>query len=671
MAQVTDSFCERCGSRYVFSPNAPKSLSLKGARVLAKGLKNFVLNDGQSMSDSITLARLDDDRADSTRIDEAFHRTFNFCMTCRQYACDRCWNSTVGACLSCAPEHSVEPIAPEGHLIVRTPVARWDSDWSLEPDGPSVGPFGRPAMNQAPEDEPSVASAWPARDLPAGGPGFVPGASQSPNRSTRKPGDVAAWSLWPVADEISPEMTLTPEELAIVEVGLGRSVHPVPAAAESDAEEVTQNDTQTPAWVSRNVEPWPASPAAAEPVLEAEPVVAAAPAVSEPLASQPLVATQLEPTVTTPPVTGPEPELASPWAVERQADSGRPVPVDTPADEPPVDSPDIVGADVPEPEAQHRVLRMSHADAEILPLANPMSRPGSQGASGERVPMATRLFGRRAPAAPDGNPWPHPTLWTDRPIEVNDWWGDAVAAAAVVDMGPARQGSAAPASASIPAASAAPLAVPTRSDVPTAIAGPTQSPESAGPTFALPPAPGMAELSSPADSRQAATLRLSAVAATSDGSDGATEQGNDGESLWATPDPAPVSTPAVVQRPLFDMPTVPQHRAGAAGTDAHGWLQGDFDASPADRGPVQAPWPPIGAQWPSTQKPTDPWPAPATAPVPAAVAAHRLGAPRLAEMWAQSAQEVLNRGGVRVCHKCALPVSTHARYCRRCGTQQA
>ena len=42
----------------------------------------------------------------------------------------------------------------------------------------------------------------------------------------------------------------------------------------------------------------------------------------------------------------------------------------------------------------------------------------------------------------------------------------------------------------------------------------------------------------------------------------------------------------------------------------------------------------------------------------------------MAEMWAQSAQEVLNRGSVRVCHHCALPVSTKARFCRRCGTQQ-
>jgi len=39
-------------------------------------------------------------------------------------------------------------------------------------------------------------------------------------------------------------------------------------------------------------------------------------------------------------------------------------------------------------------------------------------------------------------------------------------------------------------------------------------------------------------------------------------------------------------------------------------------------------------------------------------------------LWAESTQQVLDRGSVRVCHHCALPVSTQARFCRRCGTRQ-
>ena len=34
---------------------------------------------------------------------DAFHQTFNFCLTCRQYTCGNCWNQTEGRCLTCAP----------------------------------------------------------------------------------------------------------------------------------------------------------------------------------------------------------------------------------------------------------------------------------------------------------------------------------------------------------------------------------------------------------------------------------------------------------------------------------------------------------------------------------------------------------------------------------------
>jgi hypothetical protein len=97
-----------------------------------------------------------------------------------------------------------------------------------------------------------------------------------------------------------------------------------------------------------------------------------------------------------------------------------------------------------------------------------------------------------------------------------------------------------------------------------------------------------------------------------------------------------------------------------------------LEAPPLYRAP-QAPaaWPPIGASWPARETPGAPWPGPEAPWVPAAVVAREAALPVLAGMWAQSAQEVLNRGSVRVCHRCALPVSTQARFCRRCGTKQA
>ena len=48
-------------------------------------------------------ARNETDREQTSQQLDAFHKTFNFCMTCRQYTCGNCWNEAEGRCLSCAP----------------------------------------------------------------------------------------------------------------------------------------------------------------------------------------------------------------------------------------------------------------------------------------------------------------------------------------------------------------------------------------------------------------------------------------------------------------------------------------------------------------------------------------------------------------------------------------
>jgi len=128
MRELTDSYCERCGTRYTFSPPPAKGPSLSSARLLARGLKNFVMTDGTSMDEAMAAARIDASQGESSRVTAEFHRTFNFCMTCRQYACDKCWNENQGACLSCAPLWDEEPVAPRDHLLIRTPVSRQDLD---------------------------------------------------------------------------------------------------------------------------------------------------------------------------------------------------------------------------------------------------------------------------------------------------------------------------------------------------------------------------------------------------------------------------------------------------------------------------------------------------------------------------------------------------------------
>ena len=116
---LTESFCERCGTRYTFEAVTPKARPLKKLKILSKGLKTYVLSDETTLDEALADARSDEQRAVSSQQLDAFHKTFNFCMTCRQYTCANCWNEVEGRCLTCAPHlgHEVLP-APFPDLAV-------------------------------------------------------------------------------------------------------------------------------------------------------------------------------------------------------------------------------------------------------------------------------------------------------------------------------------------------------------------------------------------------------------------------------------------------------------------------------------------------------------------------------------------------------------------------
>ncbi|CAN5512330.1 hypothetical protein BH20CHL7_BH20CHL7_06930 [soil metagenome] len=108
---LTESFCERCGTRYTFESAAPRAARLKGVKVLSRGLKNFVMSDETSLDEAMASARSETDREVTSHQLDAFHKTFNFCMSGRQYTCASCWNEADGQCLSCSPHlgHEILP----------------------------------------------------------------------------------------------------------------------------------------------------------------------------------------------------------------------------------------------------------------------------------------------------------------------------------------------------------------------------------------------------------------------------------------------------------------------------------------------------------------------------------------------------------------------------------
>ncbi len=190
---LTESFCERCGTRYTFESAAPRAARLKGVRVLSRGLKNFVMSDDTSMDEAMAAARSETDREVTAHQLEAFHKTFNFCMTCRQYTCSSCWNEPEGRCLSCAPSESAEglpaafpgfeeaarlslglgPSGANGHPHDSSPPMAWPGSDLATQDAspPSADPF--------PTATAPVPFAWPTDDVdPAAGTPEPPGASQ-------------------------------------------------------------------------------------------------------------------------------------------------------------------------------------------------------------------------------------------------------------------------------------------------------------------------------------------------------------------------------------------------------------------------------------------------------------------------------------------------------------
>jgi hypothetical protein len=151
---LTESFCERCGTRYTFESAAPRGPRLKGLKVVSRGLKNFVMSDDTSMDEAMAAARSETDREVTTHQLDAFHKTFNFCMSCRQYTCGNCWNDVEGRCLSCAPNL--------GHDVLAAPFPDLDAGGALTPHSGN-GHTLEPANGHAPVIESPM--AWPTSDL--------------------------------------------------------------------------------------------------------------------------------------------------------------------------------------------------------------------------------------------------------------------------------------------------------------------------------------------------------------------------------------------------------------------------------------------------------------------------------------------------------------------------
>ena len=392
---LTESFCERCGTRYTFESGEPETRrpSIKKARVLARGLKHFVLSD-DSLETALAEGERDEDRERAALQLEAFHQTFNFCMDCRQYTCRDCWNDAEGRCLSCAPAPGrIESTMSMPVLAQTATVSRLDA--LLGP-----GPIAPPAIE-----------AWPmetAFALPAGD-------------AVEAPAEL---------DEAAPLAAFATDEAAAPEAGLsaepadtadeGAIATPAVAAPSEEAQEATASPV--PEWLAVEPEAPVRAPSLEEYLLAASAAQAAqaqgqtAEAPEAAAAREPVEAP--EPVAAVAEVEAPEPAAPAPIpaaAPEPVALATEPVAM---AAEPVAEAAAPVEEPAPEPVAAEASVQPTEPEPEAAPApATPPAPIFPPPAGGDAHRSTTRLPGwdMVAPdvAGPQPPPLPHLTASAD------------------------------------------------------------------------------------------------------------------------------------------------------------------------------------------------------------------------------------------------------------------
>ncbi len=171
-ATATESFCERCGTRYTFgTPRAERKGIGASLGALIRGRDELENNAYQPL--------------------DPFLGVFRFCLECRQYTCPSCWNDEAGFCASCVPLPDAPPLT-DASLESRLPILAdvrpepeaWPTfDLILDPNEDVLAanaPRIVPPAEPPPVAEPAAASptvvepATPPKPMPAPAPRVVP-----------------------------------------------------------------------------------------------------------------------------------------------------------------------------------------------------------------------------------------------------------------------------------------------------------------------------------------------------------------------------------------------------------------------------------------------------------------------------------------------------------------
>jgi hypothetical protein len=205
---LTESFCERCGTRFELGDAEPMTRTQK-TRGLVTGLRQFIMSQ-DSLEDSISDAMRAEEEQLAARQIDAFQETFNFCFDCRRYTCVSCWNDDAGRCRSCVPVAGLDDMAGFDERLA-------SPTFMGEPIEPvDTTPLLTSAEEPVWPTEPGVtpAQAWPEEDA-----GVIPAAAEV-EEVVVEPAPVAEPIEEPVAatvevEEPEPEPVVPPEPIVV------------------------------------------------------------------------------------------------------------------------------------------------------------------------------------------------------------------------------------------------------------------------------------------------------------------------------------------------------------------------------------------------------------------------------------------------------------------------
>jgi len=285
---LTESFCERCGTRYEFK--APARLNtLRKTRGLVSGLKNYIMSQ-DTLTDAVGDAMRSEEEAIASTQLEAFHEAFNFCIDCRQYACTNCWNDAAGRCRSCVPIPGKDDLAD-----------RLEAAYLADHQAMHAGAVAEPDLASDEISRRLGVDAWPERDLaePASSNGHGPVSWADETPAEPEPAPMAA-------EVVAPEPELEPAPVAgeIAAAAIApepEESHPI-LGWEDDAELIVRAPIEEALpepeaeWVAADLEPEPEwvaeqehEPVAAEVTDEPQPMQPR-PVEPEPVAAEAAVA---------------------------------------------------------------------------------------------------------------------------------------------------------------------------------------------------------------------------------------------------------------------------------------------------------------------------------------------------------------------------------------------